>query len=99
MRKGNLISIKELCSIHNVEPSFINAIREFGLVEITTVNESGFIHVRQLIELERIIRLHRELKINLEGIEAINHLIKKIKVMQDEINTLKNRLSQYETGK
>jgi hypothetical protein len=44
----------------------------------------------ELQKLEQIIRLHYDLDINLEGIDAIAHLAERIKMMQNEITGLKN---------
>jgi hypothetical protein len=68
------------------------------MIEITTIEETNYIHESQLQELERIVRLHFELDINLEGIETINHLLQQINYMQDEITALRNRLRLYETN-
>jgi hypothetical protein len=98
MHKDILIPADEFCANYNIEISFIRALHENGLIEISTVEETGFIRASQLHELERIVRLYSDLDINLEGIETILHLLKKMDVMQDEITALKNRLSLYEPG-
>jgi hypothetical protein len=54
---------------------------------------------KQLTELEKLVRLRYELDINLEGIDAIIHLLKKLQGMQDEIIILKNKLRLYEASK
>ena len=95
MHIGNLISENEFCVTHNIEISLIRSIQEIGLIEITTIEETGYIHENQLQELERIICLYYELDINLEGIETIFHLLQRITHMQDEITILKNRLRFY----
>ena len=94
----NLIPANEFCANHNIEISFIRSLQENGLIEITTIEETGYIHASQLQELERIVRLYYELDINLEGIETINHLLQRINNMQDEITALRNRLRLYETN-
>lgn len=96
MHIENLISENEFCAKHNIEISFIRSIQEFGLLEITTIEETGYIHENQLQELERIVCLYYELDINLEGIDSIFHLLQRITHMQDEITNLKNRLRFYE---
>ncbi len=96
MQTENLISEIEFCANHNIEVSFIRSVQEIGLIEITVIEETGYIHVNQLQELERIIHLYNELDINLEGIETIFHLLHRITHMQDEIKILKNRLRFYE---
>jgi hypothetical protein len=94
----NLIPADEFCANHNIEISFIRTLQETGLIEITTIEETGYINASQLYELERIVRLYYELDINLEGIETINHLLQRINNMQDEITALRNRLRLYETN-
>jgi hypothetical protein len=42
------------------------------------------------------MRLHYDLDINLEGIEAITSLLNRVKSMQEEIRELRNRLEGYE---
>ena len=48
-------------------------------------------------ELEKFIRLYRDLEINPEGIDTIIHLLNRLEEMQEKINNLQNRLSIYET--
>ena len=96
METENLISTDEFCALYNVEYSFVSSLQQSGLIEIQTLEERGFIPISQLVELEKFVRLHGELDINLEGIEAINHLLQRIRSMQDEITFLKTRLRLYE---
>jgi uncharacterized Fe-S cluster-containing MiaB family protein len=96
MNKGNMITANEFCTCHNIEISFLNSLQEAGMLEITTIKETEYIHENQLNELEKIVRLYFELDINIEGIETINHLLRRINNMQDEITLLKNRLRLYE---
>jgi len=96
MQTRNLIAINEFCINHNIEISFINTLHQTGLIEITNIEETGFIDVNQLGHLEKIVRFYFDLDINLEGIETINHLLERMQMMQNEIITLKNRLRLYE---
>ncbi len=96
MRTSSLISADDFCTYHKVEYSFINSLEQIGLIEITTIEQNRFIDTQRLLDLEKFVRLHYELDINLEGIEAITHLLQKVKNLQEEINLLKNRLSLYE---
>ena len=98
MGTAYLISIDEFCASHNIEISFISSLQQSGLIEVTTIEESGFIEADQLQKLEKFIRLYYELDINLEGIETINYLLQRINAMQDEIRILRNRIRLYETG-
>jgi len=98
METEYLITLHEFCAHHNIEISFINSLQQTGLIEITTVEETGFIDSDQLQQLERFVRLFFELDINIEGIETITHLLRKINSLQDEIKVLNNRLRFYETN-
>jgi hypothetical protein len=97
MQTENLIAVNEFCINHNIEFSFISSLQQSGLIEITTIEEKGFIDPGQIQQLEKIVRLYYELDINLEGIETITHLLLRINTMQDEIVMLRNRLRLYES--
>ncbi len=96
MRTESLIAINEFCACHNIEISFISSLEQTGLIEVTTIEDTGFIDAEQLQQLEKYIRFYYELDINLEGIETIKHLLQRVNAMQEEITTLKNRLRLYE---
>jgi hypothetical protein len=98
METEYLIAIDEFCTSHNIEISFISSLQQSGLIEVTTIKEEGFIVADQLQQLEKFIRLYYDLDINMEGIETITHLLRRISSMQDEIITLRNRLRLYETN-
>ena len=98
MHKDYLIALNEFCTSHNIEISFISSLEESGLIEITTIQETGFIEADQLQQLERFIRLFFEMDINLEGIETITNLLERIKSMHAENIRLKNKLLLYENG-
>jgi len=90
------ISIAEFCESHHIQYSFINSLTEYGLVEITVIEENEFIDQDQLRNLEKMMRLHYDLEINLQGIDAINHLLGRVSQLQDEVRLLRNRLKRYE---
>jgi hypothetical protein len=92
MNIKNLIPANEFCDHHNISVSFISSLHENGLIEITTIEAKRYIHKNQLAELEKMICFYSELDINLEGIETIIHLLKRINRMQVEIIQLKNKL-------
>jgi hypothetical protein len=96
MEKQDLISADELCAYYEVEYSFIQELQDRGLIEITTAKETRCIPADRLPDLERFIRLRYEMDINLEGIEAINHLLQRVEEMQKQLNQLHNRLRFYE---
>ena len=96
MATENLIAANDFCVFYNVEYTFINSLKDTGLVTVTTVNETTFIPETELQKLERIIHLHHDLEINIAGIEAITHLLDRVEQMQENVMLLRNRLRLYE---
>lgn len=96
MESENLIPLEHLCTHYQVELSFIQALTEFGLIEITTKEETHYLHNEQVNQLEKWIRMHYDLEINFEGLDAISHLLKRISRLQKELQLTRNRLSRYE---
>lgn len=96
MPTEDIIVLDEFCSNHQVEISFIRSMEEYGLIETIIVNETVCVRVNELSKLEQIVRLHQELNINPEGIDAINILLKRIENMRNEITGLRNKLDFYQ---
>ncbi|MDD4972286.1 MAG: chaperone modulator CbpM [Paludibacter sp.] len=96
MQTEYLIAIDEFCAKHDIEVSFISSLQQTGLIEITTIEEVGFIPIDQIRQLETFMRFYYELDINLEGIETISHLLHRVNDLQEEIIELRNRLGLYE---
>jgi hypothetical protein len=96
MESDDMVIASEFCLHHGIEFSFITSLKEYGLVETVVVDEQTFLPVSELMRLEKIVRLHFELHINLEGIETIIHLLDRMEAMQEDITRLTNRLRAYE---
>lgn len=95
METNNLIQLAQFCTIHDVDTSFIFALQEFELVEIVVIEETHYLREAQLPEVEKMLRLHYELDINLEGIDAIATLLKRINSLEQELVAAKNKLRVY----
>ena len=98
MEPADMIVLDAFCASHQVEISLIRNLEEQGLVETIIVNETVCVPGHELAKLEQIVRLHQELNINPEGIDAITNLLKRIERLQNEIIELRNKLSFYEEG-
>jgi chaperone modulatory protein CbpM len=66
------------------------------LIELVTISEQPCIPEESLHDLEKMLRLHRELDINFEGIDTIFHLLRKVEDLQAELSKVKGRLGLYE---
>jgi chaperone modulatory protein CbpM len=96
MENTDMIMVDEFCASHQLEISFVRTLEDHGLIEFVFVDQTLCITANDLPKLEKMTRLHRDLAINAEGIDAINHLLDHIEDMRHEIIELKNRLSFYE---
>ena len=89
----DLIIVSEYCRICHIEPSFLYLLQKGGLIEIDTVEGES----SQLYDVERYTRMYYDLSINIEGIDAIHHLLGRVESLQQEVNRLKSKLKLYET--
>lgn len=96
MTNDNLIAASDFCECHRIDVSFIRTLSEFGLIHTHVISQQVCLVPEELEKLEKIITLHNHLDINLEGIEAISHLLERMEEMKQEITSLKNRLRLYE---
>lgn len=96
MEKQELIIVDVFCQEYQIEITLIHDLEAFGLIETIVYQEQRYLDKKQLATLEKIIRLHNDLNINIEGIEIILDLLEKENHLLAEIKTLKNRLDLYE---
>lgn len=96
MESQEFIIVDVFCQECQIEFNFIKDLEDFGLIETVMFQEKKHFNKNQLVQIEKIIRLHNELNINKEGIEIILNLQEKENQLLKEINYLKSRLSLYE---
>jgi hypothetical protein len=93
MSQINLIAATEICTHHGVEYTFIDSLSEAGLIKVKIVKKNAYIPEPELQRLEKMIRMHQDLEINIAGIEAIVHLLERVELMQEQMRILRNRMS------
>jgi hypothetical protein len=96
MRTENFVPLDQLCSCYKVEMDFFGNLGSIGLIEIVTIEQDQYVHDDQLTNIEKMVRMHRELEVNIEGIDIAFNLLQKIDDLQAELIALKNRLRLYE---
>ncbi|WP_047245528.1 chaperone modulator CbpM [Maribacter thermophilus] len=96
MKTETYIQIEQICTHYGVETSFIHQLKEFEIVHIEESENTEVIKDSELPKLEKMVRLHQELEINPQGLQAIDHLLKKVVDLQDEVMTLKRKLDLFE---
>jgi hypothetical protein len=95
MSHEELVSVNDFCTHHQIELSFLESLHEFGLIELNREENGLFLHSGELASVERLVRLHYELSINLEGIDVINHLLLQMEHMNQEMAQLRTKLRFY----
>ena len=93
--KEDIISMEEYVRQSHSDIHFIKQLGENGLIEIISQEQQPCIASQQLPLLEKYTRLHYDLDINIEGIEAISHLLQRINHMQSEMENLQRTLRLY----
>ena len=98
MNIENLILIDELSKHYNIEVTFFSSLDELGLIHITTIKTIRYIHHDEIQNLEKMIRMHHDLEINIPGIDTAFNLLNKIEVLQKQLTVTQNRLRLYENS-
>ena len=96
MNHEHLIVASEFCAGHHIEVSFVESLAQHGLINVGSIGEQLAIPDTQLPSLEKMVRLHYELDINLEGIETIFHLLERIEALQQEMFKLQQKNGLFE---
>jgi hypothetical protein len=96
METQNLISIQQFCEHYSISTAFINELKEYELIEITVTDNEDYIKITHITEVEKMIRLHYDLNINLEGVDVVYNLLNQVDSLKKEITDLQNKLTFYE---
>ena len=89
----DLIIVSEYCRICHIEPSFLYLLQKGGLIEIDTVEGESYLPASQLYDVERYTRMYYDLSINIEGIDAIHHLLGRVESVEKQTEAIRNRKS------
>lgn len=96
MEKEKYILVRHYCEQTHIPNDFIDALKEYGLIKCEQIETEVYILDEEIPEIERFDRLYNDLGINLEGIDALNHVLHRLHNMESELNMLKKRLRLYE---
>jgi hypothetical protein len=96
MKTDKLLRLEDLCVHYEVEHTFFMHLSEAGLIEITIINNTHYIHPDRINDVEKMMRLHHDLELNIEGIDVVFHLLQKIDCLNTELVSVRNRLLLYE---
>ncbi len=96
MINSNYILITQYSEYSNIENSFLENLFEYGLIRFEKEDNAIYINEEDIPEIERLYRLHQDLGINFEGLDAINHMLRKLEKMEKTINLLRKKIDLYE---
>ena len=91
----NWIIINEYCEKSHTDRDFLDLLEESGLIEIQDIDGQPCLPDTQLGDLERYCHLYYDLSINIEGIDAIRHMLARIENLQREVHRLRRQLSRF----
>lgn len=95
MQTNSLIQVEQLCTYCNIDKAFIQSLYELGHIDLVVEHNEHFVDASQLKSLESLIYFHTNLNINLEGVDAIAHLLKKVELLQSDLMAANRRLKFY----
>jgi MerR family transcriptional regulator/heat shock protein HspR len=88
-RNNSLFSVEELATAASAQPECVRKFIAVGLIEPSRQTFSGPLFRRSSLErLLRIMRLRRDLGINLAGIAAVLDMRERIEILQKEVERL-----------
>lgn len=90
------IPVTNLCIHYKIETAFFERLESFGLINLIHQEQTPAIAVESIKEIERWIHLHYDLNINMEGLDAISHILQRMEILQTELAKAKSRLRSME---
>ena len=97
MMSGKKITYTECLQIYQVEETFLDQLQSSGLIEIVIEEDDRYIEYDYLQEIEQFVRWHYELEINMEGIEALHHMLQQVQQLQEDVEKLRGELNFYKS--
>lgn len=96
MQTEHLVLVRDFCVYHNVEITFVETLAANDLIQTTTIEQTLYVEPAQLTQLEKFVRLHRDLNIHTDDLDVVADLLDRVETLQTEVVTLQNRLRFYE---
>lgn len=94
---GNRLLYSECLKIYEVEESFIESLHDLGLIDVVDQDNERFIEYEDLSDFEQFIRWHYEMDIDAPGIDALRHMLYRVRSLQSEIAQLRSELHFYKS--
>jgi hypothetical protein len=96
MEETKYIAISTFCQYHHIESKLIFTFQELGLVEVVEEESEFYLEEEKLGQLERMVRLYKDLELSPNGVEVVIGLLEKVEKLQQDNQELKRRLRKWE---
>lgn len=96
MEREKYILVSQFCNHTEIEISFVENLHEYGLVTFEERENNLFMGEKDITEIEKMFRLHHDLGINFEGLDAIKQMLKRMKKMEKKLDLLQKQLRLYQ---
>lgn len=96
MATKRYILVKQYCENTDIEDAFVQKCHEYGIVEFEYREQQLFLSEKDIIEIEKNFRLHRDLGINYEGLDALQQMMKRVTNLETQIKQLQQKLNLFE---
>ena len=96
MATEKYILVRVFCEQTQIEDEFLQNLNDYGLVSFEEKENEVFIHEQDISEIERFFRLHHDLGINYEGLDAIRQMLDRMERLEKEMTLLQKKLRLYE---
>lgn len=90
------ISLRQYCELSQTDISFMHSLNDAGIITFSWQEKEAFIGEEDIPALECYAHLYYDLQINIEGIDAIRHLLSRIKGLQDQLKNTEALLKIFE---
>ena len=92
MEHENFVLLAQFCKHQAIADSFVMSLNDHDIIELIEKEDDLYLHIDSIDKVEKIIRLHIDLSINIEGIDVILQLLDKIQNLEVELKSVKNNL-------
>ena len=96
MANEKYILVRHFVERSQIEIDFVQSLHEYGLVAFKERENETFIDEGDISEIEKMFRLHHDLGINYEGLDAIKQMLERMQKLEREMDLLQKRLRLYE---
>lgn len=96
METTKYISITSFCQYHGIESNLIFTFQDLGMVEIVEEQSEYFLEEEKLSQLERMVRIYKDLELSPNGVDVVIGLLEKVEKLQADNQELRRRLRKWE---